>query len=449
MTKLAEGMVEFAQSARFEDMSDTVVHHAKRRILDTVGCALGAYSAQPVRIARRLALPVGEGGARVIGSLVRTTPDLAAFANGSMVRYLDFNDSGGGHPSDNFAGVLAAAELAQASGRDFITALAVAYELQNRLTISIPFYDHGWDQAVPLVMGCSLACGRLLGLTTEQMHHALALAVVPNLATFQSRSGAELSMWKACAAPNGARQAVFAAQLAGAGMSGPSDPIDGTFGLWAQTVGKPYEVRPFKLEPGCAITITMIKRYPVRDTLQLIVDTAVELRKQVAAADIELLHIDTYQTAYDKSVHDPENWEPRTRETADHSMLAVTTITLLDGCITPDTYTLERYMDADVLALIKRTDVEVTDEFNREFRERAVRHCRMTAIAKNGERYVSHKQLTRDDIARGPTDAEVEEKFVHLTRDILPASERRSLIDFIWNLDSVSNINQFIDRLRV
>ena len=78
-----------------------------------------------------------------------------------------------------------------------------------------------------------------------------------------------------------------------------------------------------------------------------------------------------------------------------------------------------------------------------------MRHCRITAIAKNGERYVSHKQLTRDDIARGPTDAEIEQKFVHLTRDILPASERRSLIDFIWNLDSVPNINQLIDRLRV
>jgi len=448
--KLADRMVGFAQAAQFEQMPEPVLHHVKRRILDTVGCALGAYSAPPARIARRLALPVAaEGGARVLGSLVRTAPDMAAFVNGSMVRYLDFNDSGGGHPSDNFAGVLAVAELVRASGREFMTALAIAYELQNRLTISIPFYDHGWDQPVPLVMGCSLACGRLLKLTNEQMHHALALAVVPNLATFQSRSGAELSMWKACAAPNGARQAVFAAQLAGAGMTGPSDPIDGKFGLWAQTVGKPYEVRPFALGPGCAITITMLKRYPVRETLQLIVDTAVGLRRQIAAADMKSLHIETYQTAYDKSVHDPENWAPSTRETADHSMLAVTAITLLDGRITPDTYNCERFLDADVLDVIKHTDVEVTEEFNREFREFTIRHCKMIATGKDGRQYSSHETLTREDIARGPTDSQLEQKFTELTRDLLPTAERNALIAFIWNLESVSDIGQLVERLRI
>src|SRR5690242_7069333 len=118
-------------------------------------------------------------------------------------------------------------------------------------------------------MGCSLACGRLLGLTREQLHHALAIAIIPNLSTFQCRGGAELSMWKGCAAPNAARQGLFAAQLAGAGMTGPTDPIDGIYGLCTQTVGKPYEVLPFKLGPGCAITITNIKRFPVRDTCQL------------------------------------------------------------------------------------------------------------------------------------------------------------------------------------
>lgn len=448
MNGLAERMVEFARSARFEDLSPEAVHQAKRRILDTLGCALGAYAAPPARVARRLALPVsGNGGARVIGCLTLTTPDMAAFANGVMIRYLDFNDSGGGHPSDNLAAVLAAAEIAHASGRDLITALAIAYELQYRLTTSIPFYDHGWDQPVPLAMASALACGRLLGLTREQSGHALALAVISNLATFQSRAGAELSMWKGCAAPNGARQAIFAALLAREGMSGPTDPIDGTYGLWAQTVGKPHEVARLRLGADTAITQTNLKCHPVRDTCQPVVDTALDLRRQIAAPEIAALAVHTYRSAYRKSVEDPEMWRPLTRETADHSMLIATVVALLDGRITPDTFERGRYRDADVLALIGRMRVEVVGEFDRDFTEHAARNCRIEATTRDGSKRTAHRRLTREDIVRGPGDGQIEAKFEELVRGVLTSGERRALIDMVWRLDGLVDINRLIDRL--
>src|SRR4051812_16927329 len=120
-----DSIVDYALTLEYEHLNAHVVHEAKRRVVDTIACALGAYDAPPVRIAREMAIPINGATARVIGSLVRTTPELAAFANGVMLRFLDYSDSAlggnrGGHPSDNLASVMAVAEAVGAGGRDFL-----------------------------------------------------------------------------------------------------------------------------------------------------------------------------------------------------------------------------------------------------------------------------------------------------------------------------------------
>lgn len=123
------------------------------------------------------------------------------------------------------------AEYRGASGEDFIAALAVAYEIVCRFTDAVPFNTAGWDQPVTGAAATAMAAGRLLELSREALMHALALA--------------ELSMWKGCAGPNGARNGVFAALLAAEGMSGPYEAFDGVFGVWNQTLGgTAYDVRP-------------------------------------------------------------------------------------------------------------------------------------------------------------------------------------------------------------
>jgi 2-methylcitrate dehydratase len=446
-------MVDYALGFRYEALPAAVVHQAKRRVIDTLGGALAAYAAPPVRIARRLAAPVaGDRGARVWGSLVRTAPDIAAFANGCMLRYLDINDTyrtlDGSHPSDNLGGVLAVAEMLGASGRDFIAALAVSYELQCRFVDSVPFNDAGWDQPVPGVMACALACGRLLGLTRAAMREALALAIIPNLCTYQARSG-ELSMWKGCAAANGARQGVFAALLASEGMTGPAEPFDGVFGLWKQTMNRPYEVKAFASghDGAYAIAQSNIKKYPVRDSCQLPVDTAKAARAALAGRPIASVRIETYRSAYKGAVEDPELWAPQTRETADHSMLVAVAVTLLDGTVTPDTFNSERFKHPAVLDLIRRTKVEVLEEFTRQ--APGVRHCRVTATAADGSTHVGHLQWTTADIERGLSDAELEDKFNTLNRDVMPAAERRALLDALWRIDDAPNVRAIVDRLRI
>ena len=447
VSTLEQAMIDYASGLRFDELSPSVLHQAKRRVIDTIAGALAAHASEPARIASKLAPDVSAGrSARVFGSLARTSPEMAAFANGVMLRFLDINDThrtvDGSHPSDNLAGVLAVAEDLGASGRDFLLALTISYEIQCRFVDSVPFNDNGWDQPVPGVMACALACGRLLGLDAVALRHALALAVIPNLCTYQTRAG-ELSMWKGCAAANGARQGVFAAYLAAQGMTGPDQAFDGVFGLWNQTLGKPCEVEPFaRAGDVFAVTRTNIKKFPVRDSCQLPVDTALKLRADIAAHDVASLRIITYRSAHKGAVADPELWRPRTRETADHSMPVSIALALIDGDITGESFDRERFLDDDVLGLIGRTKVVVSDEFSA--RTPDVRTCRLEATDHAGETHAAHLEWTAEDIAQGLGDDEIEDKFDRYAGVLLAPPRRARLLERLWQLESVEDVSEIV-----
>lgn len=451
MDKVVQRLVDFASELRFEHLPQTAVHAAKARLIDSIGVAMAAYLAPPVRAARRITQPTaGPLKARLFGSNLQTTPEMAAFVNGTMVRYLDFNDAyrtrDASHPSDNLPAILAMTEALGLSGRDFISALAVSYEIQCRFTDDVPFNDAGWDQPVVGAMACALACARLLGLDRAQYGEAVALALIPNLCTYQTRAG-ELSMWKGCAGPNGARNGIFAALLAGEDMTGPYHPFDGVFGVWKQTTGQAYEVnipQPQTLA-SCGLNQTNIKTYPVRDSCQLPINTALDLRAKISANDIQSLHIATYKSAYEGAVKDPELWTPQTRETADHSMPFSVAVSLLDGAVTPDTFERRRFLDSDVLDLIKKTKIEISDEYSSQ--TPALRNCRIEALVSGGDKITAHRALSMQEIERGIDDADLEAKFRACTQATLNASQQQNLLDLAWRLEELDNIGGILDQL--
>src|SRR3954466_7634484 len=147
---LAERLAEFAVGLKFEDLPAPVVHEVKRRVIDSLGCALGAWHAEPCEVARKVAGSFSaERGATLLGTQHQSPPDWAAFANGCMVRYMDYNDTylskEPAHPSDNIPATLAAAQSAGANGRALITAIALAYEVQCRLCDAASIRARGWD----------------------------------------------------------------------------------------------------------------------------------------------------------------------------------------------------------------------------------------------------------------------------------------------------------------
>ncbi|MBI3514831.1 MAG: MmgE/PrpD family protein [Proteobacteria bacterium] len=449
MDSTTQRVVDFAARLSWSDLPETAVHAAKARLLDSIGVALAAFGAPPARIARSVAPHTTDAwSARIWGSGQRTTPDMAAFVNGTMVRYLDLNDAwrtlDAAHPSDNLPGILAVTEALGGSGRDFILALAISYEIQCRFTDTVPFNDAGYDQPLVGAMACALAAGKLLGLTPEQLGHAVALAVVPHLPTYQTRAG-ELSMWKGCAGPNGARHGIFAARLAQAGLAGPYDAFEGVFGVWKQTLGKPGTFtlpQPGK-DKARALQQTNIKTYAVRDSCQLPIATAIDLRAKIGAAAIASLRVDTYKSAHLGAVADKELWRPMTRETADHSMPFSIAAALLDGDVTPATFEDGRFRDQDVIDLIAKMTIDINPEFSKQTPQ--IRSCRITAVGQDGKEAVALRSITLADIEAGMPDRDVEAKFERLTRPHLAQDARRKVIDGAWALDTQSDIRRVVD----
>src|SRR5438128_1221367 len=247
---LAEQLADYAVGLKFEDLPVPVVHEVKRRVIDSIGCALGAWNAEPCVIARRVAAMFSAGslpgcGATLLGAAHRVPPDWAAFANGCLVRYLDYNDTylskEPAHPSDNIPAALAVAEAEGADGREFIVAIALAYEVQCRLCDAASLRARGWDHVTYGAFSTTLAAARLLHLDRARTQHAVGIAGVASAALRQSRVG-ELSHWKGCAFANAARHGVFAALLAREGMSGPAPIFEGEKGF-EMLVSGPLEAR--------------------------------------------------------------------------------------------------------------------------------------------------------------------------------------------------------------
>src|SRR6266511_2390146 len=150
MDNIAEYLSRYAVSLAFEDLPAEVVHQAKRLLVDTMGCAIGGYPSEPSKVARNLASAISSRQpATVLGSGQQTSLDLATFANGVMIRYLDFNDGytgrESGHPSDSIAAVLSPGAVVHADGKTVITAMVLAYEVFCRLCDAVSVRRRGFD----------------------------------------------------------------------------------------------------------------------------------------------------------------------------------------------------------------------------------------------------------------------------------------------------------------
>lgn len=132
----SQQLAAFVEAATLDGASPEAVEQLKIRVLDTVGVAIGALDAEPIIAIRELLEDLGGTEQATLIGGGKTTPERAAFFNSALSRYLDFMDAylakgETNHPSDNFGAVLAAAESVGASGKQLLTAFAVAYRAHS------------------------------------------------------------------------------------------------------------------------------------------------------------------------------------------------------------------------------------------------------------------------------------------------------------------------------
>lgn len=449
MDSTIERLAEYSADLRYADLPREAVHECKRRLIDTLGCLVGGFGAGPSVIARRLAQRSrGNPPARILGTQERSSPELAAFANGVMLRYLDFNDAyfmkSSGHPSDTFAAVLAAADAARAGGRSVVTGAVAAYEAYCGLSDAVE-REQGWDHSVQAVIGSAAGAGKVIGLDRAAMGNAISLAVIPNMALEQTRTG-ELAMWKGCAGPNAARNGVFAAQLAREGMTGPQQAIEGKWGLW-HALGR-FEWLPFGGRGGpFRVTQTHIKYYPAVVHAQTPITVAVELHGAVVPGDIEAVAIDTYWVAQRYTDRNNPTWHPATRETADHSIPYCVAAALLDGGITEESFSGKRIRDPRIAALIEHTTIREDPSHSRAHPREWP--CRIEVTLRGGGKKAAEARYFKGHAKRPLSDGEIELKFRTLAEQALGKKRADAVLAAAWKLEKLADIGELLSLIRI
>ena len=437
---LAERLADYALSVSYRDLSEQVRDEAKKRLIDSLGCAIGAFGASPVRVARKVVLSGHSGSAStVLGTRTKTTQDMAAFVNGIMVRYFDYNDTylskEPAHPSDNISACLAVAENERGDGRNLLSAIALAYEVQCRLCDAADIRHRGWDHVCYGLVSSALAAGRLMGLPREKVVHAVNISLNAHIAMRQVRAG-ELSEWKGCSFANAARNAVFSATLAANGMTGPAPIFEGEMGFFKQVSG------PFQLDIGSfggkrtafKLLDTYIKYFPAEYHAQSAIWAALEARRKAGGpAEIEAVEVETHEAGYTILGKDKEKWAPATKETADHSLPFMVGMALLKGRVDNRTYSGRNITDPKVISFLKK--IKVTED--KELTAMYPRHIanRVTLRLKDGRTITEQVNDPKGHPNNPMTREEVERKFRLLTSSSLEESQTDEIFDYVWGIE--------------
>ncbi len=453
--ELAERLARYALSVEYNKLDRGTVTQMKARIIDAIGCAIGASGEKPVKIAaetvRRLRT---YGSSTILGSNSSSSPELATFVNGLMVRYFDFNDTylskEPAHPSDNLAPCLAVAEAESSTGSDLIVAAVVAYEIQCRLCDAADLRHRGWDHVNYGLVSSSLAASKLMGLSSREATQAVNLALSGHIAMRQVRAG-ELSMWKGASFANAARNAVFAAMLAREGMTGPAPIFEGEMGFFKQVSG-PFEMRVegFGGRKGrYKVNETYVKYWPAEYHAQSAIWAALGVRKKVNdIGKAESLLVQTHEAGYTILGRGKEKWTPKTKESADHSLPFIVGTALLDGRIDNESYSEENLLDLSKLRFIKKIKVIEDPRLTSMYPDRGMPN-RVTVRDKGGRLIAAQVDFPKGHPKNPMTKDDIQEKFLGLTRRYMGKREAKDVLLRLWKLEGVKDLSELLRPLRV
>ena len=441
-------IADYGRSRRCHSLPAPVVHECKRRIIDTLGCAIAAFDAEPSRIARELGMRASAcEGARMLGTNHRTLPELATFANGVMARYLDGNDvypGGGGHPSDVITPMLALADMFGCSGLETISATAFGYDVHYALFQALRVFDKGFDHPFYTAVATAAAAAKLLALDEAQSLNAISLAITPNLALGATRRG-NLSMWKGCASANAARNGVFAALLARAGMTGPERPVEGSLGLGDLVGNRGLPLsdadQPFRILQA-DMKFFVSEFHSIAPVMM-----ALDLGKGLATDNIEAVEISTYKFAYEEIGSGAEKWRPTSRETADHSLPYIVAAVLVNGGFSDAIFDPARFADPAILRLADKIKINEDPELTSQ-----VPHCfpcRLDMHVAGGQVRSSAMKVPRGHHDDPMSDEEVNAKFRQLALRKLSAERVERALDYIWAIDSCPSAGEVFDLFRI
>jgi 2-methylcitrate dehydratase len=446
--RILNHLCDYALKLSYHDLPQEVIHRTKQIVLDTVGCALGGAESPPAKIARAAASEITSAiPSTVLVSGQKTAPDLTAFANGVMIRYLDFNDTYAGsptcHPSDLLAPVLAIVDARNGNGKNVILGMVLGYEVFcGLIEAGSKEPGRGWDQSTYGVIAAAVVAAKLFGNTKEQTANAISLAVSSHISLEQIRRG-QISHWKGCALANASRNAVFCAMLAGKGMTGPDEIFEGKSGFFNST-GIRFEISPFGgSADNYRIMKARLKAFPSGYFSQSAIEAILDLRSQIPDLDdIKEIRLQTFPAGYEVMGSGEANWRPETRESADHSLPFVMAVALMEGNLDICHYEQMYYKRSDVRALMQKIKVRIGEEPVAAWPEVPLNI--VDVEMKSGKVLSTKVAYHLGHFKRFMTDEEQERKFRPLAELLLPKRQIDDLLACLRRLNEVEQISELI-----
>jgi 2-methylcitrate dehydratase len=437
---LVEQLAAFVVRITYEDLSEEACRQLKIRVVDALGCAIGAVEGPPLKMLRA---QLEDFGGKPLVTLIgggKTAPDRAAFYNSALVRYLDYNDSYIAkketcHPSDNLGAVLAAGEYARKNGKEFLTALALAYQVQCRLSDLAPVRAKGFDHTTQGAYAVAAGVAKALGLDQNGVANAVAISGTAYNALRVTRTGS-LSNWKGLAYPNTAFGATHAAFLAMRGITGPREVFEGNKGLMDAISGH-FEL-DWARENLEAVRRTSVKKYNAEFHSQSVLEGVLELRaaRHIDAGEIEGIRIDIFDVAYHiiGGGEEGDKWQVRTKEEADHSLPYMAAVALLDGDVSPSQYAPERIAREDVQSLLRRVNIQPDEALSKRFP--AEMPCRIQISLKDGQTLSIEKQDYEGFYTRPMSWEQAVAKFERLAAPYTDAGQRAAIVEMVAHLET-------------
>src|SRR5580704_16488319 len=447
-------MARWAAALEYKHLSQDAAYQAKRFLLDSVGCALGGYQQHDVKIALAMLDEIaGKGPATVIGSGKRMDAVSASLANALMIRCMDYNDiywkQDPSHPSDIFPAALAACERAKSGGRELIVGLVLGHEFEMRLCeAAFPgIRERGWHHATLTAFVSPIVAGRALHLSWEQIQHAIGISASRHC-TMGAVTAGKLTMMKNTVDPMATQSGVLAALLAEKGYSGPEHVIDGKEGL-VHCFGPEWKLNILTdgLGESWRITQCGMKAFPTEALTHTPISAVLALVKDhdLKPNDIARVHIRTTARGAD-ILSDPSKYDPRTKETADHSLPYVIAAAIAERQVTPLQFTPAKIMDPLIREQLKKIVVTADPAIEELFPELQRVIVRIHTI--DGREFTQQLDYPKGDPRNPLTDREIEEKFEALAGPVMSREAQRRAMDAIWNLEKQSNVTKLMQLFR-
>jgi 2-methylcitrate dehydratase len=445
---------QFAANLKFEDLSEDAVYQAKRFLLDSLGCALGGFQQHDVTLALEVLDEIaGRGSCTIIGTGKKVDAVSASLANALMIRCMDYNDiywkQDPSHPSDIFPAAIAGCERMQSDGRELIVGLVLGHEFECRFCeAAFPgIRERGWHHATLTAFVSPIVAGRALKLGWEQIQHAIGISA-SRQATLGAVTAGKLTMMKNTVDPMATQSGMLAALLAEQGYTGPEHVVDGKEGL-THCFGPEWKLNVLTdgLGESWRITQCGMKFFPTEALTHAPISATLDLvhEHDLKPENVEKVTIRSLARAAD-ILSDPSKYDPRSKETADHSLPYVIAAALVDRQVTPAQFTMQKIMDPTVRAQLKKVVVVADPEIEKVFP--ALQRVVVTIHTTDGKEFTKQLDYPKGDPRNPLTDREIEEKFAALAGPVLGKAAQKKVRDTVWSLEKLDSVGGLMKLMR-